>query len=262
LIRTRESEISVVYAKEKEDLDTHKRGKTVTISVPKFETVFVNWGRKVTAVHFGRSVVYSPTNAEHYAHIAKSSTYSQPSVNLSRLFDIPNIGSDRLAEMLLTRDKKLAEINAKLQPILKEMEEWKSVKFGNLENPYAWIVSIIVALVIATIVVVIVFVIRKKLCCKHAINDGPNAESLYEPMMNQTPTSFTKQGPNRAREALTLSVAGVSTSLPQPQYVPGTGDIPLYPVLPAERKERASLGVVEVAESEAVIYNYPPTKNQ
>ena len=136
--------------------------------------------------------MYAPANAEHYAFIAKSKDYFQPAINLSRVFDIPDMGARALANLLKERDQKLEEIDEDLQPQLEKMQAWMAPGFGSWNwADISWLKPVLITTGLAALIIMILYIAYRvkgrRCCCTKTPKDPHQQEDVYIPMTRPLP---------------------------------------------------------------------------
>ena len=148
LIRTHDTKLSVVYSSEQSMYQFHETALNELVEVPPSQTVFVPWSRNISSISFGETVVYSPKNAHNVAKVHKILGY-RSNINFTQLLDLPELGSQKMADLLTDRDQKLQELDNEM--------EWQMLTFWNVTKTL--IPSWMKKLMYVFIVVIISFIV-------------------------------------------------------------------------------------------------------
>ena len=130
LVRTLSPTIDIVYDKPRHQLDLYVAAMLKTITTPESGAIFITWHRNVSAVSFSKTVVYSPTNANHHVSLTISADDQIATLDPDSLFYIPDLGTKRISEIMNTQEQRLQELENRIEPSFSAVKSWATDTFS------------------------------------------------------------------------------------------------------------------------------------
>ena len=130
-VHTFASHVSVTYDNPVNVLDMQATAFIVHKNVSEAGTIFIPWLKNISTVNFGLNVVYSPLNANHFAHVTISNeSYAIPEITMSDAFGIPGVGAPKLQRIIEDQRERLKALEDKFQPELTTVKDWATSMFS------------------------------------------------------------------------------------------------------------------------------------
>jgi hypothetical protein len=116
LLRTQAPYIQIAYTRRKHQLDLYSSANAERVPTASSGAMFVPWKSNVSAVTFGSSVIYSPVNADNAANIKVTPINPLPALDVSTLLAIPQIGTDKIQNIMNSQQERIDKIERELIP--------------------------------------------------------------------------------------------------------------------------------------------------
>ena len=179
LIRTITKTIDIINNLPNHDLDLYGTATKTTWDIGESGAIFVPWTKNVSSVVFDDEVVYSPVNAQNFAHIQVSPQNDIAKLDNSSLFAIPTLGTNKLSSIIQRQENRLKELENGIQPSLSSIKKWA---FSNFTLPLWFKIAFWATCVL--VIIIIIKIIKDKLCpnynCRKATQSTTNNTPHYE----------------------------------------------------------------------------------
>ena len=183
LLRTTAASIQVAYNLPKHQLDLYKTGNIKTIEMDESGAIFIPWQSNISSVTFGKTVIYSPVNADNQARIKISPMNPMPFIDTDSLLAIPKLGTQTISKLIRSQQEKLSEIEKKMNSINPEHIIYSKTKLFNMP---LWATCAIVAATTSIIGYTIHGIYAKLRKCSINTNNykaPPQYEAIQQPQI-------------------------------------------------------------------------------
>ena len=184
LLRTRTKTIDIINNLPNHDLDLYGKATKTTWDIGQSGAIFIPWTQNVSSVVFDDEVVYSPINAQNFAHIRVSPQNDIARLDNSSLFAVPMLGTDKLSAIIQQQENRLQELENGIQPSLLSIKDWA---FSQFTLPL-WL-KIALWVTCALVLIIIVKIVHDKLCPNYKcqrINSSDEAPHYEQVPQNMT----------------------------------------------------------------------------
>ena len=249
LLRTQSKTVDVIHDRTNTGLDLYTSGTKTTIHVGESGAIFIPWTKNVSSIVFDNEVVYSPINAQNFAHIKISPHNSLAKLDNSSLFAIPLLGTSKLSSIIQKQEERLEELEKGFKPSIVSLKDWVSSKF----SLPLWL-KISLWTTCAIVILILIKYLYTKICTKCPVcivttNAANNAQyeqipqnltrnQLYPSittLLRQVATNNDRTTTNSPQEFPIASGSQITEVYDMPNNLPAVQLVPSTPTTTTER---------------------------